>query len=250
MDSKNLDFSPEIVESLKSSQRVTVLTGAGISAESGVPTFREAQSGLWSRFDPTELATPEAFKQDPKLVWEWYTWRRQLVSQAKPNPGHYALVEMEDFYPDFTLITQNVDGLHRLAGSRSIIELHGDISRTRCSQENVQISEQTESNEFPPRCPHCGSLLRPDVVWFGESLPPKALADALQAVNSCQVFLSVGTSTLVEPAASLPFLALRNGATVIEINPQRTLLTPLANFSSNHPAGIALPKLAAAIKKL
>ena len=250
MDSKNLNFPPEIIETLKTSWRVAVLTGSGISAESGVPTFREAQSGLWSRFDPTELATPEAFKQDPKLVWEWYTWRRQLVSQAKPNPGHYALVEMEDFYPDFTLITQNVDGLHRLAGSRSIIELHGDISRTRCSQENVQISEQTETNKFPPRCPHCGSLLRPDVIWFGESLPPKALEDALQAVNSCQVFFSVGTSTLVEPAASLPFLALRNGATVIEINPQETPLTPLANFSSNHSAGKALPQLVAAIKRL
>jgi NAD-dependent deacetylase len=250
MDSQNLDFPPEIIETLKTSQRVAVLTGSGISAESGVPTFREAQTGLWSRFDPTELATPEAFKADPKLVWEWYTWRRQLISQAKPNPGHHALVEMEDFYPDFTLITQNVDGLHRLAGSRSIIELHGDISRTRCSQDNVQISEQAESNEFPPRCPHCGSLLRPDVVWFGESLPSEALEAAVFAVNSCQIFLSVGTSTLVEPAASLPFLALRNGATVIEINPQETPLTPLANFSSHHPAGKALPQLAAAIKRL
>jgi NAD-dependent deacetylase len=249
MAAQNLEFPLDIIETLKSSQRVAVLTGAGISAESGVPTFREAQSGLWSRFESTELATPEAFKRDPKLVWEWYTWRRQLIAQAELNPGHYALVEMEDFYPEFTLITQNVDGLHRLAGSRTIIELHGDISRTRCSQEDQLISEWPESNEIPPRCPRCGSFLRPDVVWFGESLPPEALEAAIQAVKSCQVFLSVGTSTLVEPAASLPFLALRIGATVIEINPQDTPLTPWASFSSHSPVGEALPQLVAAIKR-
>ena len=247
MAAQTQKFPSGIIETLKSSQRVAVLTGSGISAESGVPTFRESQSELWSRFDPLELATPEAFQRNPQLVWEWYTWRRKLISQAEPNPGHYALVEMEKFYSEFTLITQNVDGLHYLAGSRTIIELHGNISRTRCSHENKLISEWPESNEIPPHCPRCGGLLRPDVVWFGESLPPEALESAIHAVDSCQVFLSVGTSTLVEPAASLPFIALRVGAAVIEINPGETPLTSLASHSWHYPAGEVLPQLVAAI---
>jgi NAD-dependent deacetylase len=243
------EFPPDLIEKLKSSQRVAVLTGAGISAESGVPTFREAQTGLWSRFDPTELATPQAFQQNPKLVWEWYSWRRELISRSQPNPGHYALVEMETLFPEFTLITQNVDGLHHLSGSQETIELHGDIFRTRCSFENKIVSDWPETDELPPHCPHCGELLRPDVVWYGESLPTKPLDAAFEAASSCQVFLSIGTSTLVEPAAFLPFVALRNEATVIEINPQETPLTPLVGYSSKHPAGEILPELVAAIKR-
>ena len=248
MTPQSREVPPEIIEILKSSQRVAVLTGAGISAESRVPTFRESQTGLWSHFDQAELATPQAFHKDPKLVWEWYTWRRELISRAQPNPGHYALVEMETIFSEFTLITQNVDGLHRLAGSHATIELHGDISRTKCSFENQIISDWPETDAIPPHCPRCGELLRPDVVWFGESLPTEPLEAAFEAASSCQVFLSVGTSTLVEPAASLPFLALRVGATVIEINPQETPLTPLANYSSQHPAGKVLPQLVSAIK--
>jgi NAD-dependent deacetylase len=243
------EFPPDIIEKLKSSQRVAVLTGAGISAESGVPTFREAQTGLWSRFDAAELATPQAFQQNPKLVWEWYSWRRELISQARPNPGHYALVEMETLFPEFTLITQNVDGLHHISGSQVTIELHGDIFRTKCSFENKIVSDWPETDELPPHCPHCGELLRPDVVWYGESLPAKPLDAAFEAASSCQVFLSIGTSTLVEPAASLPFVALRNEATVIEINPQETPLTQLSAYSSKHPAGEILPELVAAIKR-
>ena len=242
-------FPPEIIEKLNSSQRVAVLTGAGISAESGVPTFREAQIGLWSRFDPVELATPQAFRQKPKLVWEWYTWRRELISRARPNPGHYALVEMENLFPEFTLITQNVDGLHRLAGSQAIIELHGDISRTRCSSENQIVSDWPETDEIPPHYPHCGALLRPDVVWFGERLPSEPNETAFMAASSCQVFLSIGTSTLVEPAASLPFLALRSEAAVIEIYPQETPLTPFASYSFQYPAGEVLPVLVSMIKR-
>ena len=249
MTPQSREFPSEIIEILKSSQRVAVLTGAGISAESGVPTFRESQTGLWSHFDPAELATPQAFHQNPKLVWEWYTWRRELISRAQPNPGHYALVEMETIFSEFTLITQNVDGLHRLAGSHATIELHGDISRTKCSFENQIISDWPETDEKPPHCPHCGELLRPDVVWFGESLPAEPLEAAFEAASSCQVFLSIGTSALVEPAASLPFVALRNEAAVIEINPQETPLTPLASYSSKHPAGEALPELVSEIKR-
>lgn len=248
MTPQSREFPSEIIEILKSSQRVAVLTGAGISAESGVPTFRDAQTGLWSRYDPAELATPQAFHQNPKLVWEWYTWRRELISRAHPNPGHYALVEMETLFPEFSLITQNVDGLHRLAGSHAIIELHGDISRTKCSFENQVISIWPETGEIPPHCPHCSELLRPDVVWFGESLPAEPLEAAFMAASSCQVFLSIGTSTLVEPAASLPFIARRNEAAIIEINPQETPLTPLANYTSKHPAGEILPRMVTAIK--
>ena len=241
MPTQAFEIPPDLIAALKASQRIAALTGAGISAESGVPTFREAQTGLWSRYDPSQLATPEAFHRDPQLVWEWYTWRRQLVSQAQPNPGHYALVEFESHFPEFSLITQNVDGLHRLAGSRSAIELHGDISRTRCSVEDIQIAEWSETGENPPHCPRCGGLLRPDVVWFGESLPETAIQAAFEIASNCQIFFSIGTSTLVEPAASLPFLAMQNGAQVIEVNIDQTPLTASADWHFAAPAGKVLP---------
>lgn len=232
-----------LLEQLRAARRVAVLTGAGISAESGIPTFRQAQTGLWARYDPQQLATPEAFQRDPHLVWNWYTWRRQLISQANPNPGHISLVELENRIPDFTLITQNVDGLHQLAGSRSIIELHGNIKRNKCSKEGVISEAIIDKNEFPPRCPDCGALLRPDVVWFGEPLPATALQSAMKAASSCQIFFSIGTSTLVEPAASLPFIALDNGAVVIEVNPEETPLTRFASYVLRGLSGIVLPTL-------
>jgi NAD-dependent deacetylase len=243
MDTSSINIPPELIQSLNPSLSVAVLTGAGISAESGVKTFREAQTGLWSRYDPSQLATPEAFKRDPQLVWEWYTWRRELISVAQPNPGHFALVEMGTYFSEFTLITQNVDGLHRRAGSRSLIELHGDISRTKCSIENVQVSKWSETGEIPPRCPRCGGQLRPDVVWFGENLPEKELKNAFQVASSCQLFFSIGTSSLIEPAASLPFHALQKGAKVIEINIDQTPLTANADWHLSAPAGQVLPVL-------
>jgi NAD-dependent deacetylase len=248
MAAENQEFPDDLIEILQSSQRVAVLTGAGISAESGIPTFREAQNGLWAHHDPTELATPEAFQRNPSLVWEWYAWRRELILNVSPNPGHDALVEMESFYPEYTLITQNVDGFHRLAGSQKVVELHGDIFQTKCSRENRLVLEWPETDQVPPHCPHCDGLLRPDVVWFGESLPSEALELAYRAVNTCQIFLSIGTSTLIEPAASLPFIALNNGATVIEINPQETPLSPSVNYSFHRPAGEVLPQMMIAIK--
>jgi NAD-dependent deacetylase len=207
---------------LIAASRVTVLTGAGISAESGIPTFRDAMTGLWARFRPEDLATPEAFERDPKLVNDWYAWRRELVLKAQPNPGHLALAELERRVPHFTLITQNVDGLHTRAGSHDVIELHGSILRTRV---------------------HTNGLERPDVVWFGEMLPQDALRRAFAAARACDVFLSVGTSTLVEPAASLPFAALEAGAAVIEINPTRTPLSDRARVWVQGAAGVALPAL-------
>jgi NAD-dependent deacetylase len=238
-----------LVEALRAAQRVTALTSAGISAESGVPTFRDAQTGLWARYRPEELATPEAFRRNPQLVWEWYAWRREMVSKANPNAGHLALVQMESHAPQFTLVTQNVDGLHRRAGSRNVIELHGNIMRTKCFREDIVIETWADTGEVPPRCPRCGGLLRPDVVWFGEALPADALEVAIEASRSCDVFFSIGTSGLVEPAASLPHEALRRGAVVVEVNPDETPLTPRATFVLRGPAGEVLPGLVRTVWK-
>jgi NAD-dependent deacetylase len=241
------DDLPELVKRLRSAKAVTVLTGAGVSAESGVPTFREAQTGLWEKYNAEDLATPGAFRRDPRLVWEWYEWRRKLVAGAMPNPAHLALVEMEKRFERFQLITQNVDGLHQRAGSRNVIELHGNITRTKCFDEGIVISSWADTGEVPPRCPRCGGLLRPDVVWFEEPLPEAEMSGAMRASTSCDVFLSVGTSTVVYPAASLPFEALRAGATVIEINPQPTPLTSRAHFVLAGAAAAIVPELVAKV---
>lgn len=238
---------PQLTEALRSARYVVVLTGAGVSAESGVPTFREAQTGLWAKYNPEELATPQAFQRNPKLVWEWYTWRRQLVGQAKPNAGHLALAELEKLIPRFTLITQNVDELHQQAGSSSVIELHGNLNRTICFSERKVVESWSETGDIPPRCPDCGSLLRPDVVWFGETLPAEALSAAFNAAEQCDLFMSIGTSALVHPAASLPVAALERGAILVEINPGTTPLTSHATYALRGPAGQVLPQLLEAL---
>jgi len=238
-----------LVQDLQQAKYITALTGAGISAESGVPTFREAQTGLWARYDPQQLATPQAFRRNPRLVWEWYAWRRELVSQAKPNPGHLALAEMERLVPHFTLITQNVDDLHIRAGNQNIIALHGNILKTRCFNCRMLVDSYQQSSQIPPHCPHCGGLLRPDVVWFGESLPPKALDAALAAARDCDLFLSIGTSTLVEPAASLPFIALQNNTPVVEINPEETPLSNAATYILRGASGQVLSNLVRSVWK-
>jgi NAD-dependent deacetylase len=219
-----------------------VLTGSGVSAESGVPTFREAQTGLWERFDPQELATPEAFDRNPALVWDWYAWRRKLITEARPNPGHVAIAEMQHLVPNFALATQNVDGLHQEAGSREAIELHGNIMRTKCSVEGTSV-EDYDRAASPPYCPSCGAPLRPDVVWFGETLPQEALEAAARVARESEVYISVGTSSLVYPAAGLPFEALENGARIVEINPSETPLTRHADYTLRGPAGDVLPRL-------
>lgn len=232
-----------LIHLLRQAQHVTILTGAGISAESGVPTFRQAQTGLWAKYDPQELATPDAFRRQPRLVWDWYEWRRELVGRARPNPGHLALAEMARHVPRLTLVTQNIDGLHQQAGSREIIELHGNIWRNKCLDEGTIIEKLPLTDERPPRCPGCGSYLRPDVVWFGERLPDSALQAALAAARTCDLFFSIGTSALVQPAASLPVEALNRGIPTIEINPAETPLTPYASASLRGPAGEILPAL-------
>lgn len=219
------------------------LTGAGTSAESGVPTFRDAQTGLWERFRPEELATPEAFRAHPRRVWEWYAWRRRLVATARPNAGHHALVDLAGRVPAFTLITQNVDGLHQRAGSTGVIELHGNLTRRRCSAGCGVMEPADEDRRTPPPCPRCGAPLRPDVVWFGEPLPADALEAAWQAAEGCDVFLSLGTSALVQPAASLPQVAASRGAVLLEVNPEETPLSHRAHAAVRGGFAELLPRL-------
>jgi NAD-dependent deacetylase len=233
----------QAARTLAASRCVAILTGAGVSAESGVPTFRDAQTGLWARFDPLQLATPEAFERDPRLVWDWYAWRRELVAKADPNPAHYALVDMERRVADCIVVTQNVDGLHRRAGSLDIVELHGNIGRVRCSREGTIVGRWDDVGGDVPRCAACGALLRPDVVWFGESLPADALIDAEAIARRCDLMLVVGTSAEVYPAAALPAVARSSGAFVVEINPNVTALTATVDCSLRGPAAIVLPAL-------
>ncbi len=239
---------PDLVACLAAAKRVTVFTGAGVSAESDVPTFRDAQTGLWADFKAEDLATPSGFLRNPRLVWEWYEWRRQLVARAEPNPAHRAIAEMERLFPQFTLITQNVDGLHQRAGSSKVVELHGNITRTKCFQEGTLVADWEPTGTPPPKCPRCGGLLRPDVVWFHESLPEAECNRAWEVASKCDVFLSIGTSTVVYPAAQLPFEALRGGATTVEINPDPTPFTPKARFALPGKAGVVLPLLLAELK--
>jgi NAD-dependent deacetylase len=238
---------PELVETLRTAQRVAVLTGAGISAESGLPTFRDPMTGLWEKYRPEDLATPRAFRRNPRLVWEWYAWRRELVSQATPNDGHRALVTIEQHIPEFTLVTQNVDSLHQQAGSLRVIELHGNIRRTKCFDENVVVENQEESAEVPPRCPRCGGMLRPDVVWFGEQLPAQAFQTAVEAAVHADIFFAIGTSGTVEPAASLTRVAQRFGATVVILNLDVEPLEAPPLYHINGRAGIVLPALVRAV---
>ena len=242
-----ISIPDELVSLLQEARHVAVLTGAGVSAESGVPTFRDAQTGLWAKYNAEELATPQAFRRDPKLVWDWYAWRRQLVSQADPNPGHHALVELANRVPRLTLITQNVDGLHQCAGSHDVVELHGSITRIVCSHDR-RVAETWPETDDVPRCADCNNYLRPDVIWFGESLPAQALQRAFQAAEKCDLFLSIGTSALVHPAASLPFAALEHRIPTVEINPDATPLTRHATFVLQGPSGQILPALVASLK--
>jgi NAD-dependent deacetylase len=240
-------FPEALIDALGRARKLAVLTGAGISAESGVPTFRDAQTGLWAHYDPQDLATPEAFRRDPKLVWEWYAWRRTLVAAARPNPGHLALARMQAWFPGFALITQNVDGLHARAGSVDVVELHGSIQRIVCSA-GCGVVDAFDPGASPPRCPKCAAWLRPDVVWFGEPLPAAALESARRAAADCEVFFSVGTSALVYPAADLPRVARDAGALLVEINPDQTPLSALAVFALRGPAGTVLPALLRALE--
>jgi NAD-dependent deacetylase len=237
-----------LIGRLRKARSIAALTGAGISAESGVPTFRDAQTGLWAKFDPLELATPDAFRRNAKLVWDWYAWRRELVARAAPNAGHHALASLEGAVPECSVITQNVDGLHRAAGSRRVVELHGNLQRVKCSREGTIVESWDDSSpREAPRCANCGAFLRPDVVWFEETLPEDALAQAEHAARDCDVLLVVGTAAEVYPAAMLPTYAHHHGAAIVEVNPKPTRLSDRVDFVLRGPSGVVLPALVAAV---
>lgn len=254
---------PDILTRLRAARRAMALTGAGISAESGIPTFRAPGTGLWSQYTPEEFATPRGWRRNPKLVWGWYTHRRRLARRAEPNAGHRALAALADYYPEFTLVTQNVDGLHARAGSRDVLELHGSLFRFKCSADDTPIDyddpedgdpaamEALERGEGPdvPVCPDCGALVRPDVVWFEEALPQEPYRRAEAAARACDVCFVVGTSALVWPAAGLPLAARSHGALLVDVNPEPTDLTRHADLSLRGPAGAVLPPLVKLIQE-
>jgi len=249
-------FIERAASSLAQAHALVILSGAGVSKESGVPTFRDAQTGLWATYDPQELATSQAFRRDPELVWRWYDFRRELVAGVQPNAGHLALAELERFIPRVVVLTQNVDGLHQAAGSSDVVELHGNIARNRCFADcqgsptliDLGTLPGRSRDASPPRCPRCGAHIRPDVVWFGEPLPEAALQRAFAVSAKCDVMLVVGTSGVVHPAAALPTIARQGGGVVIEVNPEPGGITPIANPFIRGPSGKILPGLVEALK--
>lgn len=236
-------FSQKVLLRLKNAYNVTVLTGAGLSAESGVPTFR-GKDGLWNNYKVEELATMDALKNNTKAFWEFYNWRRKELKAIKPNFGHFSLVDLENTFEDFNLITQNVDNLHYIAGNKNLIELHGNITRNSCTNCGDKTLYNPEApDDIIPNCTKCGALLKPDVILFGEALENKVMAKAQEVSAVCEVFFSIGTSSLVEPAASLPYIAKGNGAYLVEINTEKTNLTDNCNEVINMPASKALTAL-------
>ncbi|MEA5445545.1 NAD-dependent deacylase [Gammaproteobacteria bacterium AB-CW1] len=233
----------KLTEQLRQARRVVVLTGSGISADSGVPTFRDPQEGLWAKFQPQDLATPEAFRHDPDFVWQWYQWRRKRVLSVEPNAGHEALATLAEKHPALTLVTQNVDGLHQRAGHRDVIEFHGNIHRNHCLDNGHEVRVEGHPDK-PPRCRLCESLARPSVVWFGEAIPERALERSVAAAQQAELFIAIGTSATVYPAAGLADLARENGATIAEINPEATQMSAV-DITIRARAAEALPALLA-----
>jgi len=250
-ENEPLKISATLRKALLQAKHVVVFTGAGVSAESGIPTFRDALTGLWENFDPQRLATPEAFLRDPSLVWGWYEWRRKMVMRACPNPAHLAVARMTGLAPRLTVITQNVDDLHERAGSKAVIHLHGSFFKPRCfvcSQTHEFPAGEPDEPDGgrrlePPRCAYCGGLVRPGVVWFGEALPEHGFRQAVEAARACDVMFSIGTSSVVYPAAALPVEAASAGATVIQVNPAATELDRVAQHNLRGPAGIVMERL-------
>jgi NAD-dependent deacetylase len=242
---------------LRASKALVIVTGAGVSKESGIPTFRDALDGLWAQYDPQELATPAAFKKNPKLVWNFYEFRRELMKPAQPNPGHYALAQLEQFFPGLPVITQNIDDLHERAGSTHVVHLHGKIADNKCffncqgdpTPVDVAALEWDRQNG-PPACPHCGRWVRPAVVWFGELLPVDALGTAKEAAARADVMLIVGTSGVVYPAAELPLIAARHQAKLVEVNPFESEISRGVDIWLQAPSGEVLPRVLAALAEV
>lgn len=244
-------FSERLVDRLARAESVGVLTGAGISAESGIPTFRD-EDGLWEKFDPQELANVEAFLQNTELVQRWYHHRRSLALEKRPNPGHQALADLERMVEDFTLVTQNVDDLHRRAGNENVVELHGNITRNYCIDCERPAAEKDLAplaEGQPATCPSCGGFIRPDVVWFGEMLPEGAMEKAHTAARQADVFLSIGTSAVVYPAAGIPLVASEHGAYTAEINTEPSAISDAMDEVVLGKAGEVLPQLVEAVQE-
>jgi NAD-dependent deacetylase len=233
----------DVLYRLKTARRVVALTGGGMAAESGVPSFRDSHVGEWAQYDVSELATPQAFIRNPRLVWDWYDHRRRAADRVEPSPAHYALVDLEQYYPAFTLITQTIDSLHWRAGSRDLVELNGCLRRSRCYEAGHVALSWDDDGEIPPRCAHCGSPLRPDVVMFGEGLAQAELRKARQAVERCDLFLAVGAIGAIEPVASFPFVAKRIGAYVLSVTTDDSIYSLMADHVIQVSPGEALPEL-------
>lgn len=223
-------LSSELLERLRRARRVAVLTGTGVASESGVPSPRETMTGKWASYELVDLATQQGFLRNPRLVWQWYAARREQIEALQPGVSHYALVDLEQYFDTFTLITQAIDGLHWRAGSRDLLELHGNLMRTRCFECGTSFTAWDDEIQQPPLCPYDGGYLRPDVVWLGEGLPANLLSRAYRATEGAEVFLSVGATARVAPADALPLIAKRAGAFVIEINPEETALAVIADL--------------------
>lgn len=251
-----IDWVEETAQALEGARRVVVLTGAGMSQDSGIPTFRDALTGLWARYNPEDLATESAFRRNPAIVFGWYLWRWQLARRAKPHAGYWVLPSLDRVYEELVIATQNVDGLHRRVGSRTVVELHGSLDSFRCldcahpydARRLARVRVPEDGAVEPPLCDECKSPIRPGIVWFGEPVPTDALARGCQAAEMCDGMLVVGTSALVYPAADLPTVALAAGVPVIEINPDRTALSSRATVSWRERAKVALPALAQRIR--
>lgn len=235
------ELPERIAKRLRAAKSASVLTGAGVSAESGVPTFRGAE-GVWSKYDWRVLATREGFRKDPRLVWEWYQLRQVEIAKAGPNPAHRIIAEMERHFEPFAVLTQNIDGLHARAGSKRIVELHGNIWRMRCERDGTVITLDSPVKEMPPLC-HCGGILRPDVVWFGERLPEAAVDESSEVARTSDVMFVVGTSAVVYPAAALPIIAKNSGGMVVEVNTEPTEVSTYADLSIIGRAGEVMPVL-------
>lgn len=246
-----MEIPDRLIASIRASQHLVVLTGAGVSQESGLATFRVPQTGLWERFNPEDLATPEAFQRQPELVWGWYEWRRMQVMRAAPNAAHLAIKTLAERVPRLTLITQNVDDLHERAGSDPVIHLHGTLMQPRCSRCDEPhrmpqgIPDEPDGGRLlpPPLCNSCGGLIRPAVVWFGESLPQDQWQAASLAAGRCDTFFCIGTSSVVQPAASLIDRAMQAGAVTVQINPNATGLEDQLSYALSGPAGTVLPEI-------
>lgn len=238
----------QIEYAAKKARTVAVITGAGMSKESGIPTFRGPE-GLWKNFRAEELATPEAFRKDPKLVWEWYEWRRQIVLKAEPHEGHKSLAEMEDYFDDFLLITQNVDGLHPRAGSRQLIEIHGSIHRTRCNTCSHKMDLPPVALEIPVKCERCGELSRPDVVWFGESYDEELLGRSLEFLSRADMVWIIGSSGMVSVPVYLAAHASKNGAFLVDLNPEEAEFSRYCDINFRGTAGADLPRIWSGIKE-